>query len=212
MNRSYPAKSSRRQGRGERYREGRRCPEGPSYRLFIAAEIPPEATRALAGWQKQFLSSEKSLRLVPETHLHITLIFMGQTQEKELLAASGQMAELGRSDPLTSFEVTADGLVGLPKGRNPRVIAASLVEPAGRLKSIHDRLAAGLTQKNIYKREKRRFFPHVTIARARRKTKFNLAEIQPEPVKFTAVRITLYNSILKPSGAIHQALETVQLN
>ncbi len=205
-------RSSRRQGRGERYREGRRRPEGPSLRLFIAAEIPPPATRKLAGWQTEFLASDRSLRLVPEAQLHITLIFLGQMGEEELQGAAGQLAELRQQDPLTSFEVTAGGLVGLSKGRNLRVIAASLEEPAGRLKAIHDELAAGLVQKKIYKREKRRFFPHVTIARARGRVALNPAEIRPDPVKFTAVRITLYNSILKPSGAIHQALETVQLN
>ncbi len=213
MNGRYPARSSRRQGRGERYREGRpRQPEDPSYRLFIAAEIPAAATRGLVAWQREFLAGDRALRLVPEEQLHITLIFLGQMREKELALISGQMAELGRRDPLTSFPVTAEELVGLPKGKNPRVIAATLAEPAGRLRSIHGRLAGGFREKRLYKPGKRRFFPHVTIARARGKVRLVPAEIHPEPVKFTAVRITLYNSILKPSGAVHRALETVQLN
>ena len=216
MSKDYPARSSRRQGRGERYAEGGwRRPEGPSYRLFIAVDIPSEATRRLVDWQREFLVGDRALRMVPEDQMHVTLVFLGRLKEKELGQASAQLDELGMPEP---FEVTANGLVGLPKGRSPRVIAAGieapgepLGKPDGRLKAIHDQLAAGLVAKRLYKRETRQFFPHVTIARARGRTRLDLSQIHTEPVKFTAVRITLYNSVLKQGGAVHQALKTVQL-
>ena len=212
LSKDYPAKRSRRQGRGERYREGRpRRPDGPSFRLFVAVEIPEEATGGLVAWQRDFLAVDRALRLVPREQLHITLIFLGQKSEEELVRVSGQLDELADEDPLTSFEAAATAMVGLPKGRTPRVIAASIEEPAGRLKSIHGRLAAALARKQLFQSQRRQFFPHVTIARARGRVRLDLDQMQPEPVKFTAVRITLYNSILKSSGAIHQALKTVQL-
>ena len=213
MNHEYPAKPSRRQGRGERFREGHeRRPEGPSYRLFIAVEIPAEATHALTLWQRRFLTGDRTLRLTPEEQLHITLAFLGHMPEKELGLASEQLDELGRQVPLEPFPVTASGIVGMPQRRPPRVIAAAIEEPAGRLKKIHDALAAGQAEKQLYKREKRPFFPHVTIARVRGRTGLDPAALHPEPVKFTAVRITLYNSILKSGGADHKALKTVQLS
>lgn len=217
MSRDYPARPSRRQGRGERYAEGRRRSDGgrggqkgeQKQRLFIAAEIPAEAIEGLVSWQMRYLLRERTLRLTPPEQLHVTLVFLGQLGEHERDLAIGQLDSL--SDR-SQFTVTANAIVGLPRGRGPRVIAAELEEPAGRLKAIYEELAGGLEEKKVYKREKRPFFPHVTIARVRGRIKLETGEIQPEPVKFTAVRITLYNSILKPGGAVHQPLKTVQLN
>ena len=217
MTRDYPARPSRRQGRGERYAEGRgRCGEGrggqrqgPSFRLFIAVDIPEEATRRLVGWQQKYLAADRALRLTPEGQLHVTLAFLGRMGEQERDLAA---AELDKVAGREAFEMTANGLVGLPAGRSPRVIAVRCEEPSGRLKAIHDELAVGLIAKGLYEREKRQFFPHVTIARVRGRTYLDLSEIQPEPVKFTAVRVTLYNSLLLVSGASHEALKTVQLN
>lgn len=216
MSRDYPARSSRKQGRGERYAEGRgRRSEGrggqrePSFRLFFAVDIPENVVNELVLWQREFLVSERMLRMTPAGQLHITLVFLGQMGEKERDLAFGLLEAVnGRG----AIEAAATGIVGLPRGRSPRVIAAKIDEPAGRIEVIHNELAAGLEEKALYKREKRPFFPHVTIARGRGRAQLELSEIHPEPVKFTAVRITLYNSILKANGAEHVALNSVQLN
>jgi 2'-5' RNA ligase len=177
-------------------------------RLFIAVEIPHEATARLVGWQEEYLSGDRALRLCPEGQLHITLAFLGQMDERHRDRAAEELQKL---EGASAFEAAAAGLIGLPKGRAPRVIAAAIEEPQGLLASLHDRLVAGLVAGKLYKREKRPYFPHVTVARARGRPRINLAEIHPETFKFTAVRVTLYNSILKPSGALHEALKTVQL-
>jgi 2'-5' RNA ligase len=179
-----------------------------SYRLFMAVDLPSEAVDRLLGWQQQYLVSDRALRMTPAEQLHVTLVFLGQMDERELEVAADQ---LERIEDLSSFTMTATHLVGLPKGRIPRVIAAGFDEPIVRISEIHDELAAALMAKRLYKKEKRPYFPHVTIARARGRPRIIPSEITPEPVQFTAVRVTLYNSILKPKGAEHQALKTVQL-
>jgi len=214
--RDYPARPSRRQGRGERYAEGRgRRDRGrgggreePSFRLFIAVDIPDEAVRELTGWQHEYLASDRMLRMTPAAQLHITLAFLGQKNEGERDQAALLLEELTR---LQAFDVSCTGLVGLPRGRSPRVIAVACEEPSGRLAAMHDELVASLVAAGLYEKEKRPFFPHVTIARARGGSRFDGAGFSPEPVKFTAVRVTLYNSVLKASGALHEALKTVQL-
>lgn len=199
MNRDYPAKPARR-GAPKKPR--------PSFRLFIAVELPAEVTQELVRWQQEYLARDQALRLVPEEQLHITLVFLGQMEERERDQAAAQLDEIAG---LSAFEVAATEIVGLPRKRPPRVIAAAMEEPTGLLSGIHDRLAAGLVEKNLYKQEKRPYFPHVTIARAKGRTRLDLEGIHPEPVKFTAVRVTLYNSILKREGALHQGLKSVQL-
>lgn len=160
------------------------------------------------SWQREYLAGDRALRMTPEAQLHITLVFLGRAGEKERDLAAAQLEELAGS---SAFEAAATGFVGLPKGRSPRVIAVEIEEPTGRLNDIHEKLAAGLVEKNVYNREKRAYYPHVTVARARGKTRLDPTGMHPEPIKFTAVRVTLYNSILKPDGALHEALKTVQL-
>lgn len=176
--------------------------------MFIAVEVPAEAILRLIGWQQEYLSADHSLKLTPADQLHITLAFLGQKDEKDRDRIAEQLDEL---ESLYGFEVEAKRLVGLPKAVSPRVIAVECMEPSGRLAAIHDELSARLVAGGLYKPENRAFFPHLTVARARGRSRIDLSEIHPEPVKFTAVRINLYNSILKASGASHEALKTVQL-
>lgn len=210
MNRDYPAKPRRRVKNDQVQRGGSKERDAgqPSCRLFFAVDIPEEAVQELVSWQQHYLVSDRALRLTPDRQLHITLAFLGKMNEIQREQAALLLDEIVG---VSSFETAATGMVGLPRGRTPRVIAAAMEAPAGTLMEIHDRLAAGLVEKNLYDREKRPYFPHVTIARARGKTHIDLTEIKPDPVKFTAVRVTLYNSILNREGALHRALKTVQL-
>lgn len=178
-------------------------------RLFVAVDIPPAAVDTLISWQELYLPADPALRMTPPGQLHVTLAFIGSVGDRERDLAFRQMEELERT---AGFTATIDALVGLPRGRNPRVIAARVDEPAGKLSALHEELTAGLAAKGIYQRGKRPFCPHVTIARSRRGSRIDLATIAPEPFQFTAVRTTLYNSILKPSGALHKALKSVQLD
>ncbi len=178
------------------------------YRLFLAVDIPAEAVHKLVGWQQRYLAAERALRLTPAGQLHITLVFLGQMGERGLELAADQLEKL---EDRRAFPLSSASLTGLPGGKSPRVVAACFEEPLDRLHEIHDELAAGLVAKRLYKKEKRPYFPHVTIARARSRVRMDFASIQPEPIQFTAVRVTLYNSILKPTGAVHKALKTVQL-
>jgi 2'-5' RNA ligase len=187
---------------------GRPSDRPHSYRLFIAIDIPDEAVAELLQWQQRHLAGDRTLRLTPAEQLHVTLVFLGQMDERRLERCA---AQLERIEDRRAFELTADRLVGLPKGHNPRVVAAAFGEPGERPRQLHDELAAGLTAKRLYKKEKRPWFPHITIARSRGRTRLRPAGITPEPVKFTAVRVTLYNSILKPSGAEHRPLKSVRL-
>lgn len=189
-------------------RRPRGYPENSLYRLFVAVDLPAATVESLGDWQQEYLSRDSSLRLTPAAQLHITLAFIGQAGDHERELAFSQMDELTAR---TAFTASIAALVGLPRGRNPRVVAARVEEDSGTLAALHDELVAGLVKRGIYKREKRPYFPHVTVARSRGRTAIDLSAIVPEPIKFTAVRVTLYNSVLKPSGALHKALKSVQL-
>jgi len=143
------------------------------YRLFIALEIPDEAVRALVEWQRRYLEADRALRMTPAGQLHVTLVFLGQMDEMRLEQVAGRLERL---EDRCAFGLTADRLVGLPRGRTPRVIAAAFAEPLERPRQLHDELVAGLVAERLYRKEKRPYFPHVTIARSRGRTRMRPAD------------------------------------
>lgn len=178
-------------------------------RLFIAVDIPDPAVECLAGWQQQYLASDPHLRLTPKEQMHVTLVFLSQAEKEDADAAAAALDVLAGTG---SFDVTATALAGLPRGRRPRVVAAELEDPAEALKSAHERLLDELARKGLDRREKRDFYHHVTLARSRGRTRIRPEKIAPEPCQFTAVRASLYNSILNKGGAVHTVLKSVQLD
>lgn len=188
--------------------QGKAAAEQRGMRLFIAVDIPSEAVACLTGWQQRFLATEKRLRLTPAEQLHVTLVFLGQMGEERADEVAGILQKAAGFEP---FKVSATSMAGLPRGRRPRVVAAALDDPAGTLTAMHELLAAELASRYLFQPEERAFYPHVTLARARGAVRLKPENMTPEPCQFTAVRVSLYNSILKSEGAVHQALETVQL-
>lgn len=178
-------------------------------RLFIAVDIPGAAVECLAGWQQQYLASDPHLRLTPKEQMHVTLLFLGQAGKEDADAAAAALDVLAGTG---SFDVTATALAGLPRGRRPRVVAAELEDPAEALKSAQERLLDELARRGLDRREKRGFHPHVTLARSRGNTRIRPENITPEHCLFTAVRVSLYNSILNQGGAVHTVLKSVQLD
>jgi 2'-5' RNA ligase len=108
--------------------------------------------------------------------------------------------------------------VGKPKGR-PRLFA--LDAESEQTVDLQATLERELVAKRLYEPEKRRFWPHVTVARVRpeRRGSKRPARIESPPGSlpealcepFRAVRITLYLSTLRPQGAEYAPLAQVGL-
>jgi len=143
-------------------------------RLFVAAEIPPEVQENFGAVRGA--SRDDAWRWVAAGNVHLTLKFLGETEEglvprvKEALAAVCL--------PVAPFELGLAGLGTLPPSRPPvdgdrrpprppRVLYAGLdrgtVELRRLVLGIEDAMAALGFQK-----ERRLFTPHATLARVRR--------------------------------------------
>ena len=76
--------------------------------------------------------------------------------------------------------------------------------------SVSDALAAG----GWYQPEKRPFWPHITLARVKRRER-RVAPLPETPAPpsepFSASELTLYRSTLRPQGALYEPLARVEL-
>jgi len=188
--------------------------ESPRVRLFVALD-PPEAVRsALGAWSAEALS-DPALRPVPAENLHVTLAFLGSRPAREVEPIAEAVRESAGPAPLVEL---LDPVARPPRGR-ARLFALPALSPGTEM--LQATLAERLLAAGLYEPEKRPFWPHLTIARVRGEGRGsrrpmavrNSPKELPRALEeaFYGVRMTLYRSVLQPSGARYVPLAQYEL-
>lgn len=197
-------------------------PKSPRSRLFVALDLPDRVRAALAQWQAEALL-DPALRPMRAEALHITLCFLGSTEERVV----PRIAEIITSVPARAIGLQLEAEPSpLPKGRPAMYAIGARSEAAVALQA---ELSGALAAEHLYAPEKRAFWPHVTVARVRserqppgrgeRRGKGRPRRVSEPPARlpdelsepFDAVRMALYRSMLKPQGAEYTRLDGVDL-
>jgi 2'-5' RNA ligase len=131
-------------------------------RLFIAIELPHDVRRHLQEMQELLRPVLKAKWTRPE-QLHLTLKFLGETEEANLPRVVEQLRNVTMAEPI---RLATAGVVCLPPHGPIRIVAAALADEAGncaKLQGAIDRAchAAG------FPLDGRRWTPHVTLARVK---------------------------------------------
>ncbi len=158
-------------------------------RLFTGLEIPPDIGAALARHR----GGLPGARWVEPENYHVTLRFMGDVDEG---TARDLYAALEAARARDAIPIAIDGLASFGGERPHAVIARVVPSPAlSELQAEHERLArsAGLAP------ERRKFHPHVTLARLRQASPLDVADYLAlqgafERLAFTARRVALYSA------------------
>ena len=176
-------------------------------RTFVSVPVP--MTDEIAGILSD-LKSVKGIRVSPPGQIHLTLKFLGDTDEKKVskLCQSLKESLIG----MGSFNVVIEGIGAFPNERNPKVIWLGIREP-DRLKdtaSIVDKCVKDL---NI-KTDDKPFSPHMTVSRVNYKTDLKDIFLDNKDRQFCSFRcdhIDVMKSELTPKGAIHTIIENIPL-
>jgi 2'-5' RNA ligase len=184
----------------------RRAPS--SARLFVALELPEAARAALVAWRDGVLGGVPAaeLRLVPPEALHVTLAFLGHLPVASVdEVASVAFGALGGLGPAV---LAATGMRALPP-RRPRLYALDLADPRGAAGRVQEAVAGRLATAGLYEPERRRFWPHVTLARVRTGGAPQVdakGAAAPPAEAFEAREVVLYRSHLGRGGSRYEAL------
>jgi RNA 2',3'-cyclic 3'-phosphodiesterase len=188
--------------------------KSPRARLFVALDLPEELRQGIVTWGVEALA-DPALRPVAPESLHITLAFLGHRPEKEIEPIAGLVRESAGPAPWVELR---DPEPRPPRGR-ARLYALPAVSPG--TEALQAGVEQGLSEAGFYKPEKRPFWPHVTVARVRPEARGSrrpavvsappgaIPEELSEPR--IGVRMTLYRSELKPTGARYVPLAQVEL-
>ena len=131
-------------------------------RTFIALELDESLQAYLGGIIHRMAQELPDLRWVDPAGIHLTLAFLGELSDEQLVEAM-QAAELAaRKVPSFDYRLSQPGVFGSP--RQPRVIWIGIDEPTGRLLKLHQVLNQELEQRG-FEVDKRPFSPHLTLCR-----------------------------------------------
>jgi 2'-5' RNA ligase len=168
-------------------------------RLFCALRLPDTALDTLCEWQRRELSGG---RVVPRGNLHVTLAFLGHRP-------AGELPEIAQALRESAADAQPVRLL-VERYRETRSVGMlALADLAGTATALADDLFGRLERLGVYKREQRRWLPHVTVLRFRQPPRLkpplpDLGEIVPSDA-------AAYLSRLGPRGAEYFVVESFVL-
>ena len=166
-------------------------------RLFLALELPDDVVVELGRWGKQHLGRGR-----PVESLHVTLAFLGSQPRAALEPIVAALRrELLSTEP---FE-----LEPVRYRETHSVGMLVLADSSGHATSLAERVQRELENLGVYVRERRRWLPHVTVARFRERPRLDppLPGIGPFAPSGAAALL----SRLHPTGAQYEVLESCSL-
>jgi 2'-5' RNA ligase len=174
-------------------------------RTFIA--IPAPSTRPLEAILKLLSSWQPALRPVAPDKLHLTLKFLGETEESQIPKLTEILLEAAASERQQS--VTYRGLGTFPRIERPTVVWTGLAEPTPWVR-VADLLARRCEELG-FPREERPFQPHVTLARVKSRPPEKLADLVQDQLtaelgQATFTSLALFRSDLLPAGPEYTCL------
>lgn len=155
------------------------------------------------------MRSRDGLRAVPATSLHLTLAFLGERPEEEVEAIGA--AVLASAAPVPALRLGEPAW--LPSLRRPGVLAVDVVDGEGACSRLQAAVSAALVGLGVLEPERRRFRPHVTVARVRRGARVDRRLVPDRPAvgAFAGAALTVYRSRLGAPGARYDALARAEL-
>ncbi|HEX9442855.1 MAG TPA: RNA 2',3'-cyclic phosphodiesterase [Candidatus Binatia bacterium] len=182
-------------------------------RLFVAVKIDPDVLERIGRAQARLENNLSGLRWVKRENLHLTLKFLGQVSD-ERITPVGEALERTLA-PLSRGSVSTRGLGVFPDIRRPKVLWAGLdAAPLAPLARAVEEALAPLG----FAREAREFKPHLTIGRWREfagrpdALRSEIEKWRAHDFGASEIReVVLFQSVLKPDGAIYTPLKIFPL-
>lgn len=131
-------------------------------RLFIAIELSSDMKRGLSGISKALRERATGGRFVPAENMHITLHFIGESEDLGNIAAAMREACRGIR-PFTLF-LGRYGYFEKTSSGNHRVSLVTVSGDLDELNVLRDTLEAALADKG-FPSDHKRFSPHITLGR-----------------------------------------------
>lgn len=184
-------------------------------RTFIAVEIEPAIRDRLVALQDRLAQHAPDVKWTEPENLHVTLLFLGEVDLREVTAICRRVAEGCEENPPFALTVATTGC--FPNLRRPRTLWVGVTEGGPELTLLHDTLETGLEELGCYRREARQYTPHITLGRLKSDqptdklsaTLLKLGDWQGGTM--TVREVHVMSSELTPKGPIYTILGRAKL-
>ncbi len=170
------------------------------HRLFVAVDLPEPVKNSI----KSICGTIPDARWVDVSQLHLTLRFIGEVDDGTFDSIKSSLAEITE----TRFSLTIRGVGCFPPKHAPRVLWVG-IEDNEALIRLAEKVEQVLVRKCGIEPERRKFSPHITIARFRETSLSKVADYLAKNSSFRTETFPvntffLYSSKLTPKGAEHR--------
>ena len=177
-------------------------------RTFVAVFPPLEVREALFRAARD-LPASKAFRLIRPEKLHLTLKFLGNVAEDDLIRVEQALEQLGGSHE--PFEVSISGFGAFPSERRARILWAGVGEGSRPLRAVAHSVD-DLLEPAGFGRGRRPYVPHLTLGRARGQgAKLDGASVYPPALRFSVSGVDLVESVPGEGGVTYTVLGTYSI-
>lgn len=184
-----------------------------SIRTFIALLINDELKNKLKQIQEALRSANADVKWIAPEGMHLTLKFLGNIGFSQIAGACKAVAEI--ADKFSSFPISLSSVGAFPSINCPQIIWVGVDEGKEIIYEMNQQIENRLAMLG-FKKEKKRFNPHLTIGRVRSLNGFTeltkrIATIETPVERIVVSDICIMKSQLNSQGAIHSVLGKIAL-
>lgn len=187
---------------------------GEKIRAFVAIHLPESVLHAIGKAQDRLRRCGFDIRWVRKEGIHLTLKFLGDIERDTVNRVRAAMEESAKG--CSAFNLQGQGLGVFPNARRPRVVWVGIAGEVAALFALQGRLESELEAIG-FARDKRRFRGHLTLGRVKGRLDTHrfmkaMEELGPfETGSFCVESVALFQSTLRPQGAVYSKLAKVRL-
>ena len=183
-------------------------------RLFIAIPLPPDIVHTISDARQKLVHAKGDIRWVDPKHFHITVKFLGETEETLLGEIASRISTATGQVP--QFPLELEGFDRFPERGSPRAIISRVLSPDQRLTKLHRLIDSALGGIGL-PMDTRVLVPHLTLGRVSSNRGLNrlLRLLQKHDLdyfgSFSVTHVTLMQSTLTPEGPQYISLHRADL-
>jgi 2'-5' RNA ligase len=184
-------------------------------RTFIGVDIGKAIRDRVVALQENLARVAAEVKWVEPENLHVTLLFLGEVDDREVPAVCRVVAEQVQQH--SAFSMSIEKVGCFPNPRRPRVLWVGVGEGTQELCAVHDDLEPPLLDLGCYRREERHYTPHITLGRVRgERPPSGLADALSRNAGWQGGQIhvreiQVMSSELTPQGPIYTVLSRAKL-
>lgn len=188
----------------------------PRSRVFIAVDIGDTVRAKAHALQETLARTSAEVKWVEPGNLHITLLFLGEVDDRELHRVCRAAQDVAATEP--PFPLHVSGMGAFPTPRRPKVVWAGIGDGTEALVRLYGKLEATMLDLGCLRKEERGYTPHLTLGRVRSERDGHA--LAPELTRrlawdggrTTVEEILVFSSTLERAGPTYTVLGRGALN